>query len=64
MKNEFELSPDFDKQKHEVIRFSSNYLDLIGLNDNFDYTYGNHLHTDSGKVVPEIITNQINIGRK
>ncbi|NQY11667.1 MAG: hypothetical protein HRT71_19385 [Flavobacteriales bacterium] len=50
---------DFNAKVKSAIELSDGYLDMTLLSNNFVYTDGNHLYTESGAVASEIIANWI-----
>lgn len=58
------LMNDFDLKINEAINLSDGYLDLTPQNRLYKYTDGNHLYTDSGEKVSQIIAKWISDNNK
>jgi hypothetical protein len=56
---EQQLMPDFNKKMKELIPITEGYLDLTPKHEDYQYTDGNHLYHESGKIVTEEIAEWI-----
>lgn len=59
MKIESQLMPDFNVKIKEAVNISTDYYDMTFLNKELNYTDGNHLYKDSGKIVSKLIADRI-----
>lgn len=59
MNIENELMPDFNDKMLSLEVFTDGYLDMTPLNNQFQYTDGNHLYKESSKLVSEKIASWI-----
>lgn len=57
---ENELMPDFDSIIEPMIEMSNGYLDMTPFNEEFNYTDGNHLYSESGAKASQFIANWMN----
>ena len=56
---EQQFMPNFNQIIRAAVQESNGYLDMIGENNQYQYTDGNHLWKDSGKIVSEKIARWI-----
>ncbi len=61
---EEEFMPNFNEIIEPAIRSANGYLDLTSENENYEFTDGNHLWKDSGKIVSSSVARWIQAQRK